>query len=560
MSNDLQDQLAKMRRESEERDAQRRATSAGLAYLPTSKISVSLDALSLIPLARAKEAQCAVIEEQSRKIALVAVDPQYSKTKEIVEELKQKGYTITAYVVSQSSLEYALGYYRFVAQKRGAISGSVHVDSKMEEGAPAADLSTLEKVRAVILQYNDPGKVSQLVEIILSGALASRASDVHFEPRKDSVRLRFRIDGVLNDVFDAIGNSIYRAVLSRIKLLANLKINVRDEPQDGRFTITLEGKNVEVRVAIAPSEFGEVVVMRLLDPDAISLKLEDLGIRKDDLAIIQDQLSRPNGMALNTGPTGSGKTTTLYAFLKHKLDPGIKIITIEDPIEYHLDGIEQTQVDNEAGYSFASGLRSLMRQDPDVILVGEIRDKETAEIAVQAALTGHLVFSTVHANSASAGIPRLLDLGVKAVSLAPALNLLIAQRLVRRLCAKCRVTKQLTPEERTRIEQLVNSLPDRVAKEEYLKNITLFEPKGCEACNNTGYRGRVGLYELLVITPALQELITKQAGQIEIEKVIATTDFVSMQQDGALKVISGLTTFEEIEGVTGKIVWNNSKK
>lgn len=553
---DLQDQLAKMKRDAQERDAQRRAQLSGMGYLTPQKISVNLEALALISESVAKEAHVAAIEARDKHLALVVYDPKYSKTVELIKELEQKGYTAKLYVVSLPSLQYALEYYKFVPKKREVISGSVSVKEPSEgEKITEEHVNTIAKVQDAIKKFNTAGKVTELVEVVLLGALANRASDIHFEPRAKTTKLRYRVDGVLNDIFEEFSPAVYKTVLSRIKLLSNLKLNVRDEPQDGRFTIQLQGKNVEVRVALAPSEFGEVIVMRLLDPDAIALSLADLGLRQDDLKIIEEQLARPNGMAINTGPTGSGKTTTLYAFLRHKLNPGIKIITIEDPIEYHLEGIEQTQVDSEAGYTFASGLRSLMRQDPDVILVGEVRDKETAEIAVQAALTGHLVFSTVHANSASAGVPRLLDLGVKSISLAPALNLLIAQRLVRRLCSSCRVPKELDQETKTRIETYVRAIPDRVKKEEYLTKIQLYEPKGCEVCNNTGYKGRVGVYELLVVTPAIQELITKQAGQIEIEKAIAQTDFVSMQQDGVLKVLSGATTFEEVEEVTGKIEW-----
>lgn len=554
---DLQDQLSKMRRDAEERDAQRRAQVNNLGYLEPSKVSINLEALALIPQPTAKEAHVAAIEIRDKQVALVVYDPKYAKTLELIQQLNNQGYQTKLYVVSLSSLQHALEHYKFVPKKRQAISGSVSVEHKEGEQISSDALDTVAKVHDVLQTYSNAGQVSDLLETVLLGALANRSSDIHFEPRAKETKLRYRIDGVLNDIFEHITEPVYKSILSRVKLLSNLKLNVRDEPQDGRFTIQLEGKNVEVRVAIAPSEFGEVVVMRLLDPDAIALSLQDLGIREDDLVIIEEQLSRPNGMAINTGPTGSGKTTTLYAFLKHKLNPGIKIITIEDPIEYHLDGIEQTQVNTEAGYTFASGLRSLMRQDPDVMLVGEIRDKETAEIAVQAALTGHLVFSTVHANSAAAGIPRLLDLGVKSISLAPALNLLIAQRLVRRLCPSCRVAKELDEQTKKTLEGYVQALPDRVKKESYLTDITLYESKGCEACNNTGYKGRVGVYELLVITPALQELITKQAGQIEIEKAAAQTDFVSMQQDGVLKVLQGITTFEEVEAVTGKIDWRS---
>ncbi len=555
--NNLQDQLSKMRREAEERDAKKRASLNHLSYLEPAKISVSLDALSIIPESKARESALALIAIKDTKVAAIVIDPNFSKTKEVLEELKKQGHQINIFVVSASSFDYALTFYRFVMKKREDISGKVNVgeSASKDEKEKRQDLDTIPKVVEAIKEVNESGKIPELFETILFGALSTRTSDIHIEPSEKTVKLRYRIDGNLNDIFGDINHQVYRSLLSRIKLLSNLKLNVRDEPQDGRFTMNLPGKDVEMRVAIAPSEFGEVVVMRILDPDAINLSLQDLGLRDDDLKIAQEQLDRPYGMVLNTGPTGSGKTTTLYAFLRHKNTPDLKIITIEDPIEYHLEGIEQTQVNNEAGYTFAGGLRSLMRQDPDVILVGEIRDNETAGIAVQAALTGHLVLSTVHANEAAAAIPRLLDLGVNPVSLAPALNLLIAQRLVRRLCKFCKVEDQISPELKEKLEKYINKIPDRVDKQKYLKDIKIYKPVGCDKCNNTGYKGRVGIYELLVINPQMQEMVVKGSGQLAIQEEIKKTDFVNMQQDGILKIVSGMTTFEEVEGTAGKIVW-----
>ncbi|MBA4319006.1 MAG: hypothetical protein C0412_11460 [Flavobacterium sp.] len=412
--------------------------------------------------------------------------------------------------------------------------------------------------------------MGQILETIFAGAIANNASDIHFEPTEHFVKLRIRIDGLLHDVFNELRTDIYERLISRIKLFSGLKINVRDEPQDGRFTIHLAGKEIEVRVAIAPSEFGEVIVMRLLDPDIISISLADLGIREDDLEIIKTEIRRPNGMILNTGPTGSGKTTTLYAFLKHKKSSEIKIITIEDPIEYHLEGIEQTQVDEDAGYTFANGLRSLMRQDPDVILVGEIRDKETSEIGIQAALTGHLVFSTLHTNSATGAIPRLLDLGVKPTSIGPALNLIIAQRLVRKLCQSCKIPQEVDDILKNKISKFLDSLPKRVNKDNF-KEIKIFKPQGCEKCSNTGYKGRIGIYEIflndpeyekLLIDPThnvlsshktLEELINQQAGEGIFKEFALEQGMVTMKQDGILKIISGITTIEEVEAMTGPI-------
>ncbi len=552
----LQAQLSQMKREAEERDAQRRAQTLGSSYLEPERISLNLEALALLDEHTAREGHCAVIAAREKKIAMIAYDTKYSKTKEILKTLEEKGYAITLYVVSLSSLARILDQYRFVSVAHEVISGSVDVSAGEGEVPIAADgLNSILKTKEAIQARLGSGKLSSIMDVILLGAVANRASDIHIEPKENEARIRYRVDGLLQDVMDNLPREVYRSIISRIKLLSNLKLNIRDEAQDGRFTITMKDKaDIEVRVAVAPSEFGEVAVMRILDAGAISLDLKDLGLRADDLAIIEEQLARPNGMALNTGPTGSGKTTTLYAFLRHRLSPEVKIITIEDPIEYHLDGIEQTQVSDKGEYTFASGLRSLMRQDPDIILVGEIRDKETAEIAVQAALTGHLVFSTVHANEATGGIPRLLDLGVKANSLAPALNLLIAQRLVRRLCEKCKKKTEVPAEMQEHIKNFLAHLPERVDKKAY-EEISVYEPVGCEYCNNSGYHGRVGVYELLVIDEELQELIGKEAGQREIDQAVKDKGFISMQDDGILKVIKGGTTFAEVEDSTGKIVW-----
>lgn len=563
---DIQDQLSRMRRDAEERDAQRRASSYGLSYLAPEKVSVSLDALGLIPEEKAKQSQCAIIAIKGKRIAVIACDSKFSGTSAQLKELETQGYSVNLFIVSLSSLLYAFSFYKFVQKERGAISGKVRVGSQINESSDTSSektvsqkgLDTITAVHAALENRIAGGQISDMVDTLLAGALGTRASDIHLEPGDSVSKLRYRIDGNLNDVHGSLSNNIYHSIVSRIKLLSNLKLNVKDEPQDGRFTINFPNKDVQVRVALAPSEFGEVVVMRLLDPDAINLSLSDLGLRDDDRVIVEEQLAKPYGMALNTGPTGSGKTTTLYAFLRHKITPEVKIITIEDPIEYHLDGIQQTQVDNEAGYTFASGLRSLMRQDPDVILVGEIRDKETAEIGVQAALTGHLVFSTVHANEAAGAIPRLFDLGVKAASLAPALNLLIAQRLVRRLCSSCKEKDEaINADIKEKIKARALALPARVNGKKFVDACEFYKPAGCEKCNNTGFKGRVGIYELLVVTDSLRALIQKEVGQIEFQQAIAHTDFVSMQSDGVLKVMSGLTTLEEVESVTGKIAWGN---
>lgn len=569
----LSDQLAKLREAAEEREAERIAKKTGISYLNAVTAPVKIEALKLVPEARARRAELATFELKKPAVAVALNNPDNPEAKKIIKEFETRGLQPRLFVVSRRGIEHFWSFYRFATDDKAPITSRVNIE-KERVVRLAAELTKIESVKAAIGQFDfEKQSVTDFLEIVLSGAMANRASDVHFEPEEKGVRLRYRVDGALHDVIVALRRDVYPAVVSRIKLLSNLKINIQDRPQDGRFTIGLPTKEVEMRVAIAPAEFGETIVMRILDPDAINLSLKDLGLRKDDLEIIQVELNRPNGMILNTGPTGSGKTTTLYAFLRTKYDPELKIITVEDPIEYHLPGIEQTQVDEEAGYTFANGLRSIMRQDPDVILIGEVRDKDTAEIAVQAALTGHLVFSTVHANSAAGAVPRLLDLGVRPTSLGPAMNLVIGQRLVRRLCQFCKQPKKLSPELKAGIEKFLEGLPVRVDRNDY-KEITIFEPKGCDKCGSFGgYRGRVAIYELLLNDPEfekikedskhnalasekdLEELILKQAGESEIASYASNRGMVTMQQDGVLKVINGITTFEEIEETTGRIGW-----
>ncbi len=384
--------------------------------------------------------------------------------------------------------------------------------------------------------------------------MSNQASDVHFEAEEGKTRLRLRLDGVLHDVLDTLPPPEYEKLVTRIKLLSGLKINIHGEPQDGRFTVELPKKDIEIRVSIIPSEFGETIVMRLLDPESIRVDLPQLGLRPDDLAIVGRILKEPNGLVLNTGPTGSGKTTTLYAFLRHMNSPEIKIITIEDPIEYRIEGIEQTQTNTEVGYTFAGGLRSIMRQDPDVILVGEIRDAETADIALQASLTGHMVLSTLHTNDAIGAVPRLLNLNAKPQTVGPALSLVIAQRLVRKLCPACKKELELAPELKSKIAVFLQKLPSRVEKDGYRKPV-LYAPAGCAECNGTGYKGRIGIFEFLEGGPEMQELILKDASEVALWKLAQEQGIVTLQEDGILKSITGITSLEEVERITGPIKW-----
>src|SRR3989338_8468826 len=414
------------------------AQKLGLPFSDLISAPIDTGALGLVSEADARDGNFAIILKTGTALTVATTDPAKVETFESITALKARGFTIQVIMTSPAGLAHA--WQRYVNLK--------HVDT-FEVGSidiKEADLADLQsKIGSIkdLQQQVASVSVTKLLEILLAGALKIGASDIHFEPTHENARLRYRLDGVLEDV-TTIEKGAYEKVVNRIKVLSHLKLNIQRAPQDGRFTIREGGIDIEVRVSILPSEFGETIVMRLLDPRSIKGKLEDLGMRPDFLEMMKEQLAKPTGAILTTGPTGSCKTTTLYAFINYLNSSEEKIITIEDPIEYHITCISQTQVDPTKGYGFADGLRSIVRQDPDIILVGEIRDNETAEIALNAALTGHLLFSTFHANDAATALPRLLNMGIEPFLLASTLELVIAQRLVRKICDQCRVSYTTT--------------------------------------------------------------------------------------------------------------------
>ena len=436
----------------------------------------------------------------------------------------------------------------------------------------AAKFSQLQKKVKNIAGFKEKitaslGKeVTEVLEAILGGAIALEASDIHIEPLEEKAKIRSRIDGILQDVL-FIESEVHNALLSRIKLLSGLKLNISDRPQDGRFSIviekttatenpshlpprpTLQGSVIEVRSSALPAEYGESIVLRILNPKSL-IGMEVLGLRKDLLEIFKKEIKKPNGMIIVTGPTGSGKTTTLYAFLKELQKPQIKIITIEDPIEYHLEGISQTQTDAEKGYDFASGLKSIMRQDPDVVLVGEIRDLETASIALQAALTGHLVFTTLHTNDAAGTVARIQALGEKPVNIAPAINLAVAQRLVRKVCEKCVKFEKPSIEEVKKIKKELRSLKTEMPKITSVTKIP--RAVGCRDCNSTGYRGRVGIFEAFLVDDEMEKFILTSPSIADLKEKAIKKGMITMKQDGLIKVLEGITTIEEVERVVGE--------
>lgn len=553
MGKALDEKLLVLRRDAEERDAQRRAEQLGLPYLDLAKAPFQVDALKFVPEEDAKAARVAMIQAKSTHLTLAAYDASTDAVKKIVERLQKEHYKVDVLIGSLSGLQHLWESYQYLPKEQPQITGVFEV-SKVRIDELEPKLATLAGIATAIGKFDfKTAKTADILDIILLGALMNRASDIHFEPEERAVRIRYRVDGLLHDVVTDFGRDVYGHVLSRFKLLSGLKLNITGEPQNGRYSIKLpDSKEIEIRVSTAPSQFGETIVMRALYQDALSMSLEDLGLRSDDLAIVREELKAPNGMILNTGPTGSGKTTTLYVFLRAEQTPELKIITIEDPIEYHLNGIEQTQVDRGAKYDFASGLHSIVRQDPDIILVGEVNDKETAEIAIQAALTGHLVFSTVHANNAPAAIPRLIDLGIKPSSIGPALNLVIAQRLLRRLCPHCKTAQHVDEALRATLKKLFAALPKRVVKPK-LEDIKLYAPKGCEKCGGLGYKGRVGVFELFRIDEKVEQAIHDDASEAALHAMAKAQGMTTMQEDGALKAIAGMTSLAEVEAATGRL-------
>lgn len=554
----LEEKLAKQRRAAEEADAKRRADALGLPYLDlvSVKVPTEIKAMQLVPEAEAKEALLVPLQLVQKKLVIAAFNPEKPEAKKIIERL-MKNYAVEIVVVSLTSLHHGWTYYQYVPIEEKEISGKVQIDHARLENL-RAHIVNLEDVKHSIAAFKSP-LTSELLEIVIAGALSLRASDIHLEPREGGGILRYRLDGLLYTAYDGFTAPTYHSLVTRVKLLSNLKLNVVSEPQDGRFTIDLEDRDIEVRTSLIPSEYGETAVLRILDPNALKVNLEDLGWRPDDLTMVQAEIKKPNGLILVTGPTGSGKTTTLYAFLKHVWRPEIKIITVEDPIEYHLEGISQTQVDPEAHYTFASGLRAILRQDPNVILVGEIRDQETADIALNAALTGHIVFSTLHTNDAVGAVPRLLDLGIPPQILGPALTLVIAQRLVRVLCPHCRVPVPLERTDADRIAAFLAGLPARVDRAPYEKP-TVFMPKGCPECRGLGYRGRTSIFELFAVTKTIEEAIYRSPTEIELFRLAREEGMITMQEDGILKVLRGITSFDEVERVTGPLAWDDTKK
>lgn len=515
-----------------------------IPYLDLSRITIDLDSLKILQEKDARQGQMAVFQSVGKKLQIAVLNPELPRTKQILEELRAKKFEPQLFLVSPSSLKRAWSRYPEIPAFQEVATGIIDISPERLANfrSEVTGIESLKELLQKVTSVREARKITEVLELILAGALELEASDVHLEPGETETKLRLRLDGVLQNL-SSLPNRVYQLLLSRIKLVSELKLNIKAQAQDGRFTIRTEAAEIEVRTSVLPGPQGESVVLRVLNPKTIGMGLEELGIQPELLQKLAQELKKPNGMILTTGPTGSGKTTTLYAFLKKVQSPGIKIITIEDPIEYHLSGITQTQADPREGYDFASGLKSILRQDPDVILVGEIRDYETAQTALHAALTGHLVFSTLHTNDAAGTIPRLIDLGAKPNIIAPAINLALAQRLVRRVCQKCAKKEKPTPEEMKKISEEIKNLP---------KNIKILKPAGCETCNQTGYKGRIGVFEAIFVDDKIERLILKDPSEAALKEAGREQGTLTLRQDAILKVLSGITSLEEVRRVVGE--------
>ena len=543
------EQIDSMRKSEAEDLAKLLSQKYNLPYLDLSRMTIDIDALKVLTEEEARLGKLAVFQKTGRKLQVAIESPNPGTTQRILKNLQEKGYKINTFLVSEESLARAWKRYGEVPEYEEARRGVIDVSSeKLDEFLKKT--STTEELKnlfvsSVTTQKNR--KISEVLEIILAGALSADASDVHIEPQEKQVRLRFRLDGVLHDIL-LFDYKIYNLLLSRIKLVSGLKLNVRNQAQDGRFSIKVKEEEIAVRTSIIPEAYGESVVLRILNPKSIAITFEELGINKDLMNILEKELNKPNGMILTTGPTGSGKTTTLYAFLRKIYAPGSKIISLEDPVEYHLPNIVQTQVEEAIGYSFSAGLRSILRQDPDIIMVGEIRDLETAKTAINSALTGHLVLSTLHTNNAAGTIPRLIDLGVNPTSIAPAVNISMAQRLTRKLCDKCKEKQPASESEAAIIKKIIATFPENISQPDTGK-IFVWKAKGCKFCNNLGYKGRIGVYEAILIDEEVEPLILLNPTETEILKKSEKQGILNMKQDGILKVINGITSLDELQRV-----------
>jgi len=522
-----------------EKEAEVAAGVLGVPYINLFRFPITAEAMNLLPRIKAAELKVICFFYNGTELRLGAIDPANQKVLDLQHELEERNHANSViYLISEHSWQEGMKFYETLPVIKTRSRDVMISEADIERFGAAVDSFT-----ALDKQVKS-ASVTDVFSVLIAAALKFDASDIHIEAEESKIVARFRLDGILNPVAD-LPNDLWGRVISRLKLIAGLKINITDKPQDGRFTIAIKGQKIDVRVSTIPTVYGESAVLRILKPMAV-VQFDGLGVRGQSLEELRRQVERPNGMIMTTGPTGSGKTTTLYAVLQKLNEPGVKIITLEDPVEYKLEGINQSQIDPSHDYTFAKGLKSILRQDPDVVMVGEIRDLETAEVAIQAALTGHLMLSTIHTNSAAGAIPRFLSMGVKPFLLAPALNAVIGQRLVRKLCEKCKKETQLDEAATKKVKEIFGAIQNASVKID-LNNLKFFASVGCDECHNLGYKGRIGIYEIMVMNKEIEQLILKnEISEYVMQEVAVKNGMITMAQDGLLKALDGMTSVDEV--------------
>jgi type II secretory ATPase GspE/PulE/Tfp pilus assembly ATPase PilB-like protein len=534
-----------------EKQTKKEAEQMGVDYVNLSGFPISQEALILIQEERARELRAVCFYYDGKNIRIACLEPTAAVKDEMTRLSDQYFSEVKLYLISQNSLDIAFNAYKALPPTKKYESGVEISEANLEKfAADIANYKSLDK------KINDV-TITDVITLLLATAIKVEASDIHVEAEESGVAIRMRLDGVLQDAA-TISREKWDKIISRLKILARVKINIANKPQDGRYTIYLKNKKIDVRCSFLPTAYGESVVMRILDSATTVLELEKLGVRSEIMPILNREISKPNGLILTTGPTGGGKTTTLYAILSKLNQPGAKIITLEDPVEYQLPGINQSQVDAKRGYTFSEGLRSVLRQDPNIVMIGEVRDLETAEIAIQASLTGHLVLSTLHANSAADAIPSLIDIGVKPYFLVPAINAVIGQRLVRKLCPHCRAEHAPTESETEQINKILSVISPKAGIDIPANLPKLYQAgTGCEHCNFTGYKGRTGIFEVFTMDDKIKQLTIDQAPSFKILQQAIEDGMITMLQDGVLKALDGETSLEEVYRVIGNFDYVN---
>jgi type IV pilus assembly protein PilB len=505
---------------------------------------VPFKVLELIPEESAKFYRMIPIGRTDDLIEIGMVYPENTKAQEALKFLtRQEGLSYKIFLITPTTFNNLLKQYRTLKKEVTKALEALEEEIKVEkvERKAAKPLAATDFERLV-----EEAPISKVVAVMLRHAVEGGASDVHIEPTRDRLKVRFRLDGVLHSSL-LLPLRIHQAVVARIKILSNLKIDEMRVPQDGRFSTRIDNQDIDFRVSSFPTTEGEKVAIRVLDPAKGMLDLEELGMVGRNLKVMKEAIQKPYGMILATGPTGAGKTTTLYAILRILNQEGVNIVSLEDPVEYYMEGVNQSQMRPDIGYTFASGLRSVVRQDPDIIMVGEIRDEETANLATHAALTGHVVLSTLHTTNALGTLPRLVDLGIQAYLIPPSLSISLAQRLVRKLCPECKKKVKPPAKIRDMISKELENLPPAIKKEAKIPTeIFVFEPVGCKKCRSEGYRERIGVFEVLVMTDRLSELILKELSEVSLSEEARIQGMITMKQDGILKVLEGATSIEEV--------------